>query len=720
MTLRKAFKESPAFAELYDMNPTVKEIIDVSMKIEGLPRNTGVHACGVLIAPGPVENYLPQVQVFDEELGVWEDTTQVTMSECEELGLLKMDFLGLRTMGVASKALDLINKKRLLNKETELTFETIPLDDTKVYEFISKGATEGVFQLESPGMTVFMKELFQDVTAKIKAKKFISNKKFGEELFERLIAGISLYRPGPLDEIPNYIKYMLDSDSITYDIDGLKNILSNTYSVIVYQEQVMFIVRELAGFTKGQADTIRKAMGKKVKAILDEYKVYFIYGSEDKGIKGCVNNGISEEAAMALWDKMEKFGRYAFNKSHAAGYSVISIRTGWLSFYYPIEYMTATLNSFINKADRIRLYMSISKKKGIKILPPDVNLSESIFTVEGEAIRFGLQGLKGVGKAADLILKERQERGVFADYQEFIERMIEHQKVNKKVLESLIYTGAMDSYPGTRKEKIIAIKDMLKTISSDVAISKSGQTSLFDYDEGFAELKVYELPTLGEFEELHILDKENEFAGFYISGHPLNVYEDVLDTEKVTEIGYILLEDEDMEDEESEYTFEKESQDGEFFKIAGIIRDMKPLYTKKNNDLMYIFQVEDRSGILKMVVFPKQVEAVGEHIFDGHIVMVEGQLTIDDYGTQLIVNSMTPLEDVKSRQAAARNVTVEISTKEQQELLLKVVKNNPGNVPVTIKAKGKEFKLKNALHLSIEVFNTLNMAFGADKVSINY
>lgn len=273
--------------------------------------NLIAHNCGVLIAPGIVEDYLPQVQVFDDEKGIWEDTTQVTMSECEELGLLKMDFLGLRTMGVSSAALDLINKKRNEANENSIKFKEIPLTDVKVYEFISKGETEGVFQLESPGMTVFMKDLFQDVTSKLRTNSFISEKKFGEELFERLIAGISLYRPGPLDEIPNYIKFMLDSDKITYDINGLDSILNNTYSVIVYQEQVMFIVRELAGFTKGQADTIRKAMGKKIKAILDEYKVYFIYGSEDKGIKGCVNNGISEEAATALWDKMEKFGRYA-------------------------------------------------------------------------------------------------------------------------------------------------------------------------------------------------------------------------------------------------------------------------------------------------------------------------------------------------------------------------------------------------------------------------
>lgn len=407
----------------------------------------------------------------------------------------------------------------------------------------------------------------------------------------------------------------------------------------------------------------------------------------------------------------------------AAGYSVISIRTGWLAYYYPVEYMTATLNSFINKADRIRLYMAICKKKGIKVLPPDVNNSESLFTVEDNSIRFGLQGLKGVGKAADLILSERNERGVFADYQEFIERMVTHQKVNKKVLESLIYTGSMDSFDGTRKEKITEIPTMLKVISTDVNVAKTGQTSLFDFDEEFAELKVYQLPVLGEFDELFLLDKENEFAGFYISGHPLNVYEEVLENEKIIDIGYIFLEDEVSEGEiegQEEYTFEKESQDGEHFKVAGIVRNVKPLYTKKNNDLMYIFELEDRTGTLKMVVFPKQVEAVGEHVQDGNIVVIEGMLTIDDYGTQLIVDSMTPLEDVSNRQKAAKTVKVKISTKEQQDLLLNIINNNQGNTPVVIEAKNQEFILKNKIHLSIEVFNKLNLSFGADKVAIDY
>jgi DNA polymerase III subunit alpha len=316
MTLKKAFEESPEFKKMYEEDPEVREVVDIAMKLEGLPRNMSQHACGVIIAPSAVTDFIPQVWIENEETGEKEPTTQFTMSECEEMGLLKMDFLGLRTMGVVSTAIKDINARRKEEGKEPIDFLSIPTDDIKVYDFISKGNTAGVFQLEGNGMTKFMQELFQDAHTYLDIKDKEERRKIGRQLFERVIAGLSLYRPGPIDDIPNYIQNMLNPENITYELPALEPILRNTYGIIVYQEQVMFIVRELAGFSKGQADTIRKAMGKKKKEILDEYEEYFIYGNEDMGIKGCIANGIPEDLARKIWLKLKKFGEYAFNKSH--------------------------------------------------------------------------------------------------------------------------------------------------------------------------------------------------------------------------------------------------------------------------------------------------------------------------------------------------------------------------------------------------------------------
>ena len=580
ITLAKALKQSQELANMYETDSEVKKIIEIAKKIEGLPRNISQHACGVIISKGAVDDYIPQLIIKDDKTGMSTLATQFVMTECEEMGLLKMDFLGLRTMGVCDNALIDINKKRKSQNLESIEFLEIPTNDVEVYNFIAKGNTEGVFQLESPGMTSFMSELFQDTKTMLNTLSKESLYIKGKELFERIIAGISLYRPGPIDEIPHYIENMLNPDGIIYELDELEHILRNTYNVIVYQEQCMFIVRELAGFSKGQADTIRKGMSKKKDDLLDEYEEYFVYGSAKRdetlpdnkkmNIKGCVNNGISAEVAKGIYAKMKKFGAYAFNKSHAGGYAEISIRTGWMAYYYPTEYMCATLNSFIDKNDKIKLYMSVCKKKKINILPPDVNLSEKKFCVDGDAIRFGLRGIKQMGEISGQIIDERNKRGLFIGYQDFAERMSKYQQVSKKVLEGLIFSGAIDGFEGTRREKVEILPQILKVASNEKKNYQSGQITLFDsfFDNEdnslkteLEELKSVKLPALGEYDKRYKLEKEKEFAGFYVTEHPLDEYVQILSEQGIYELGFL---SHDNDDEDSlEY-----SLDGENVKVA--------------------------------------------------------------------------------------------------------------------------------------------------------
>lgn len=738
ITLKKALKQSQEFATMYNTDEEVKEIVDIAMKLEGLPRNISIHACGILIAPGPVSDYLPQVMIKDDDTGIWELTTQYPGPLCEECGLLKMDFLGLRTMGVCGSALNDINKKRLLQGLESVNFLSIPTNDVRVYDFISKGNTQGVFQLESPGMTSFFKELLQDVHSFINVLSKEALYKKGEELFERAIAGISLYRPGPIDEIPNYINFMMNPDKISYEVPQLKSILDTTYSVIVYQEQVMFIVRELAGFSKGQADYIRKAMGKKKDEILDEYAEYFVYGSKNYdiqhpdnmlNIKGCVANNIQEDIALALWEKMRKFGKYAFNKSHAGGYAEIAIRTGWLALYYPTEYMCATLNSFITKSDKIKIYMSVCKKKNIQILPPDVNMSREKFTVDGEAIRFGLMGIKNMGKTSILIINERDERGEFKTFQDFAERMAKFQKVDKSVLEALVYSGAVDAFEGTRNAKLTVLQKLLKVASQEKNNYNSGQMSLFDFamsiadedaKEQLIEFKNIKTPDLPEFDKRYKLEKEKEYAGFYVTEHPLDDYVPYFSEEGVYEIGFILPEE--IEGENNEDT--NYSYDGEKVKIAGIVKDVKTFFTKSKNEPMNVFTIEDRTGDLKCVAFPKDREKNIDKIIENKIVIISGVIKEDDRGSQLIVKTMVDVDSLKISEIpevvwlqGAKN---RLWARKQWVEVENLAKNNPGEVVVNFNFGGQKHEMKLKIKLTLSVMVALQQIMGEFNVNIMY
>jgi len=448
MTITKALKENLELENMYKNDYDTKLIIDTAMKLEGLPRHASQHACGTIIAASKVDNYLPTCLMGEER----KVTAQVVMTEVEELGLLKMDFLGLRTMTVIDYSLKSIAR----NTNEVVKYLEIPHNDPYVYADISKGKTYGVFQLESPGMRGFMSELYSDVDLRIKSleKKYkvkgfknpkgSGNKKdfikemsnLGQELFERLIAGISLYRPGPMDYIPDYVAGMKNPESIIYDTPELEPILKATYGQIVYQEQVMQVVQKLGGYSLGRADLVRRAMGKKKADIMAQEKEIFINGKiKDDGtieVPGCIRNGISKEIAEKVWHKMEDFCKYAFNKSHSAGYAVISIITAWLKYYYPIDFMASTINSFIDKSDKLKSYLSVCKDMGIKILPPHVNNSLELFSRSCNDIIFGLKGIKNMGKTTNLIMQEVTERGKFLNYQDFAVRMAKYQKINKK------------------------------------------------------------------------------------------------------------------------------------------------------------------------------------------------------------------------------------------------------------------------------------------------
>jgi DNA polymerase III subunit alpha len=717
MTLKKALVESVEFKKMYDTESDIREIVDMAMKLEGLPRNISQHACGVIIAPSAVTDYIPQILIENEDTGLKEATTQITMSECEELGLLKMDFLGLRTMGVVGRALKDINPRRKAEGKEEIGFLTIPTDDVKVYEFISKGNTEGVFQLESGGMTSFMRELFQDVHDYLSIESQTELNKIGRQLFERTIAGISLYRPGPIDEIPNYVNNMLNPEYITYETPQLESILNNTYGIIVYQEQVMFIVRELAGFSKGQADTIRKAMGKKKTEILDEYEQYFIYGSEKHNIKGCIANGIAESIAKSLWEKMKKFGLYAFNKSHAGGYAEIAVRTAWLSYYYPTEYMTATLNSIITKSDRIKIYLSVCKKKGIEVLPPDVNKSREAFTVEGNAIRFGLMGIKNMGKVSKDVMKERDIRGEFKDFQDFAERMAINYQVNKRMLEALVYSGAVDSFEGTRKAKLSVLSKILDSASIEKKNHASGQLDLFSMSDEFADFKKVAIPEIEEFDKKWKLEKEKEFAGFYVTEHPLDEYVEYFEREGVYEIGFLTPKDEELVDEDGE-SISSYNYDGETVKIAGIIKDLKIFYTKKDQKPLYVFQVEDKTGDMKAVIFADRIELNQDKLVEGKVVIVQGKVKQDDFGVQIMVQNMFDIEALVNSEKP-KAIWVKIAQKEQFEQVVEIAKANAGDLPVFIYYNGKAYKAKESIDLNFVTFSKLQELFG-ENVKVTY
>lgn len=640
MTLDKAFEESPEFKRLYEEEEDAQKIIDISLELEGLPRNTSLHACGVIISPRPVNEYIPTFYAENPDTKTMQLTTQFDKDQVEEMGLLKMDFLGLKTLGVIEESIHLVNERRENTKEEPITMRTIPVDDTETYKNIQTGNTSGVFQLEGPGMTKTISSVLDGVqTAKTKTS---------EESLLRLIATLSLYRPGPMDEIPNYIKNMKNPDKVHYETPEMKNVLSETHGVIVYQEQVMQLVRDLAGFSRGQSDIVRKGMAKKVPGLMDEWGEAFIHGSEEKNIKGCVPNGIQEEVAKDIWDKMVKFSDYAFNKSHAAGYSFVSARTGWLATHYPAEFYAAMMNVFAGEKEKAQKYLATAKALGLPILQPSVNNSQERFSVEGDAIRFGLNGISHVGKTAANIIDERVVNGQYESMQDFAVRMVVKHKLTTRTLSNLILSGALDDFPGSRLEKSKALEGFLE-LGKFIRDAKSiGRPTLFDID-GTINQTIFNPPMNNE-EEMDtetLLAKEREIAGFYITGHPLTEYQIALQNDE-TRDNYIILSDLiDNIDEKIEKENKTAFRSNKRLAIAGVVTEVETYYTKRTGDPLKIFTLEDETGSIKCIAFSNMLQEKRGLFNENDLLYIEGNYEVDDGEVTFTVNSAEDLHAFK-------------------------------------------------------------------------
>lgn len=570
ITITKALKMNPELSDLYETDSAVQKLIDTSISLEGLPRHASTHAAGVVICRDPVMEYVP---LYSSDGVV---STQYTMTLLEELGILKMDFLGLRTLTVIRNACDEI--KRIHGVEIDL--ENLNDKDQKVYDLIAQGKTEGVFQLESNGMKSFMKDLQPNC-------------------IEDLIAGISLYRPGPMDFIPKYVKGKKDKNSITYTHPALKEILEPTYGCIVYQEQVMQIVRDLAGYSWGRSDLVRRAMSKKKAYVMEQERKNFIYGNPDEGVKGCVNNGIDEKVAGKIYDDMIDFAKYAFNKSHAACYAVVSFQTAYLKTYYPVEFMAALMTSVIDNTSKVAGYIYACKQMNIGILPPDVNESQMEFTVENGKIRFAMAAIKSLGRPTiQAILKERGVNGSFVSMQDFVTRM--STALNKRAIENFVKAGAFDTFGHTRKAMMIVSDSMLDSAVKQNKDSMSGQMSLFDFaaeeDKKAFEIRI---PDVAEYTKEELLGYEKEILGVYVSGHPLDEYTGMV-KKYITNVSS----DFEIDDE----TGETKVKDGAVATIGGLITN-KTIKTTKKGQLMAFFTLEDVVGTVEVVVFPNSFTA---------------------------------------------------------------------------------------------------------------
>ncbi len=610
ITIEKALDMNPEFRTLYETDEKVKYLIDMCKRLEGLPRHTSMHAAGVVICQKPAEEFVPLSRGSDGSI-----TTQFTMTTIEELGLLKMDFLGLRTLTVIQNAVRNVKK----SKGIDIDIDHIDFEDKEVLASIGTGKTDGVFQLESGGMKSFMKEL--------KPKSL-----------EDIIAGISLYRPGPMDFIPKYIKGKDNADAVTYSCPQLEPILEPTYGCIVYQEQVMQIVRELGGYTLGRSDLVRRAMSKKKQAVMEKERANFIYGNPEENVPGCIANGIPEKVAGQIYDEMMDFAKYAFNKSHAACYAVVAYQTAYLKYYYPVEYMAALITSVIDNLSKVAEYIVTCRSMHIAILPPDVNEGEAGFSVSGNAIRYALTAIKGVGRnIVNAIIGERKARGKFTTLQDFITRMTESE-INKRLVENFIKAGAFDSIPGTRKQLMAIYGTIMEQTVKDKKNNLAGQMSLFDFvDEEEKENFDIKLPDIGEFDKEELLAYEKEVIGIYVSGHPLEEYVSILKKYSTAKTSDFYL------DEETDTI---RAKDGSLVTVGGMIAEKRIKYTK-NDRIMAFLTLEDMYGAMEVIVFPRDYEKNASYINVDEKVFVTGRVQAEDEKDgKLVASSIVPFSQM--------------------------------------------------------------------------
>lgn len=659
MTLDIALKQSKELRDLYEGDSDVKYLIDMSKRLEGLPRHASMHAAGVVICGKPVDEYVPLSRASDGSI-----TTQYIMTTLEELGLLKMDFLGLRNLTVIQNALRFIKKNRGL----DIDLNKIDYSDKNVLHYIGTGNTEGIFQLESSGMKSFMKEL-------------------KPESLEDIIAGISLYRPGPMDFIPKYIEGKNNADSVTYDCPQLESILEPTYGCIVYQEQVMQIVRDLAGFSLGRSDLLRRAMSKKKADVMAKERKVFVYGDESENIKGCVNNGISEAIANKIYDEMTDFAQYAFNKSHAAAYAVVTYQTAYLKYYYTAEFMAAMLSSVMDMTDKVAEYVYSCRSMGIKILPPDINEGESGFSAKGDSIRYGLTAIKNVGKAViDNIVAEREARGIYKDLEDFISRTAP-LGVNKRAIENFIKAGAFDSFGATRKQMMMVYAQIVDSVNQDKKDTMQGQMSLFDIaDEDQKKNYKMQMPNVGEYDNDQKLEFEKEVIGIYASGHPLSDME-----EKWKRVITNMSLDFAVPEEGESYKIKDKSR----VTVGGIITTVTRKFTKRGEQMAFL-TLEDLVGTVEIVVFPRKFDKYREILMEGRKIFITGEADIQENAPGKVKAS-----EIKEFVQVPSELWIAFKDKEAyiagEQKLISLLSENKGNDRVMIAlAKERQRKMMPA------------------------
>ena len=648
ITIDKALEMNPELKKTYDEQEDVHHLIDMAKRLEGLPRHTSMHAAGVVISQKEVDEYVPLSRAQDGTI-----VAQFTMTTLEELGLLKMDFLGLRTLTVIQNAAKMVEK----DKGITLDMSHIDYNDSKVLASLGTGRTDGVFQLESSGMKNFMKEL-------------------KPQSLEDVIAGISLYRPGPMDFIPQYIRGKNRPDTIRYDCPQLEPILSPTYGCIVYQEQVMQIVRNLAGYTLGRSDLVRRAMSKKKASVMEKERQNFVYGNEQEGVPGCIANGISEKTANKIYDEMTDFAKYAFNKSHAAAYAIVAYQTAYLKYYYSVEFMAALMTSVIEMPAKVAEYIQVCRQMGIQILPPDINNGERGFSVDQGRIRYGLSAIKSVGRPViESLVKERRENGIYRTLSDFIER--NSGQVNKRAIENFIKAGALDCLPGNRQQKMLVYSRVVDHISQNKKNSMAGQMSLFDL-VGEEDKKAYEIsmPDVGEYAKEVILAFEKDVLGIYLSGHPLEQYRGILEkniSAKTTDF---------QPDEETGLSVVMDNQK---VVVGGMVTEKTIKYTK-NNKVMAFVTLEDLVGTVEVVVFPRDYEKYQSLLDEDARVLIQGRVSAeDDKASKLI------LERVRTFEEVPRELWLQFDDRDayadREAHLMEELRAVPGNASVVIYLK---------------------------------
>lgn len=697
ITIDKALEINQELKQIYDEDEKVKALIDVARDLEGLPRHTSTHAAGVVIASQPLVNYVPLLRNEDAIV------SQFTMGTLEELGLLKMDFLGLRTLTVLRDAINMIRD----NKGKKIDLDSIDFNDKKVYKMLGEGKTVGVFQLESPGMTSFMKELKPDN-------------------LEDIIAGISLYRPGPMNEIPRYIKNKNNPEKVEYITPELEPILNVTYGCMVYQEQVMQIVRDLAGYSMGRSDLVRRAMSKKKHHVMEQERHNFIHGitAEDGTVEveGCLRRGISEEAANKIFDSMMDFASYAFNKSHAAAYAVVAYETAYLMKYYPTEFIAAMLNSVMGNNEKVAYYVRFAKEINIELLPPDINESFSRFTVKDDKIRFGMAAVKNVGvNVVESVVNSRKKRGSFTSLVDFCNK-VDIGEVNKRAVESLIKVGAFDYFKIYRSRLLAVYEKVMDGISNQKKKNIDGQISLFsnfqgNNDSSYKDMEI-KYPDIKEFEKKYILSMEKEMTGLYISGHPLDEYKETLDISVNTKISDIIVEESLDEVEDSE---NYKVKDGDRVIIGGILTEVTRKITK-NNSMMAFFRIEDMYAAIEVIIFPKVLEKFNMLIKEDEMLIIKGRVSIrEEEQPKILCEDIKPLVKINNSK-----VYIQIEQENQVVDTIKEIgiflSEFRGSTPIYIctKKERKKFMLPKDLWINedIEVLDFLRKKFGEENLKV--